>query len=360
MTFQSGGFLVQLDQKRLPKHVTCPSSDLARQQFTLHFGATAPLLVPFEVCALKAENATSLLSIAIENGPASCAFGLRINTYNLDRIFDPKVLFWSLDILRELPGRWRYIVLTVAILLLLIAAPWYGTSLQLLAVRFGVRQDITQSEFDDDFERGPDQWYRLNSSCAGVPPPGKDNLGRVEPTFLTLSSPCFAIAKLKSSLDGRNPFARAPSLADFTATFTIQLGSSGRVTVLLHAKRPWLPLFGKEARGDHLSIERLPAGSDKKLCLKFNTSSACPKKDTAILTSNEIKEPINKITVTVTSLAGLYRVTIDPAVAPSAFDDEPHPEFSACSLFGSIGFLATNGDDYRISGAIIKPGATAP
>jgi hypothetical protein len=111
VTFESD-LLIQLDEKRLRKGVTCASSDSAKRQYNFRFAARAAPIVSFYISARKAENSTSVLSVAIEGGPQRHSFDLRINTHNPTGWLD--WAFLARNALRELPRPWRYITLAVA------------------------------------------------------------------------------------------------------------------------------------------------------------------------------------------------------------------------------------------------------
>src|ERR1022692_1987650 len=255
VTFESD-LLIQLDEKRLPKGVTCTSTDSAKQQYSFHFGFKAAPIVSFYISARKAENSTSVLSVAVEGGPERHSFDLRINTHNPTGWLD--WAFLARSALRELPRPWRYTTLAVTLLLLIIAPPWFWKNAPVLGVRAGILSDLTTAPFVDDFSHGAGQW-RLSGDCAGIPSK-TDNLGVPQRTFLRLSSPCFAVARLQSSIEGFHPLSRDPSAADFTATLGIQFrwkDDSGitrvahEATILLHAERayPWLaPILGEKVR----------------------------------------------------------------------------------------------------------------
>jgi hypothetical protein len=156
VAFDSGPFLIELDQTRLPKGVRCVSSDPAKQHYTFRVDDGRPYTIGFSVYAPKAENTTGLLSGSVEgDGLDRDVFVRRIDVYNLDTLWNPKLVFLALDILREFPNRWKYPVAAVAaVFLLVIAPPWYWTSLREVGIRVGVLQDFTRERFYDDFEHG--------------------------------------------------------------------------------------------------------------------------------------------------------------------------------------------------------------
>jgi hypothetical protein len=132
----------------------------------------------------------------------------------------------------------------MALLGLIIAPPWFWKNAQVLGVRAGVLSDFSTQPFNDDFKHGSAEWFLSSDDCAGVPS-RTDNLGKPQRTFLRLSRPCFALARLESSVEGFHPLSRDPSAADFTATFGIRFrgkddsgnlaGAADEATILLHA-----------------------------------------------------------------------------------------------------------------------------
>jgi hypothetical protein len=352
VTFDSSPFLVELDEKRLPKGVACVSSDPAKQHYTFRLGRGGARTVIFNVSATKAENATGVLSAAIQGeAPERSALLRRIRVYNLDSVWNPKLISLALDMLNEVPSRWRWLVVAAALFLLMIAPPWDWTNPRLIGIRAGVLPDLTQDRFDDDFQSGLDKWH-TSGNCAGVQT-SPDNFGRPV-KYLHMSSPCYAIAKLRSGIEGFHPVSQDPAVTYFWAELGLHFESSNQVTILLHARPVWFwlrPFLPEKLCGDRLSIERLPQPSKNKLRLKLNCSSPCPQDQTADLGSSTIQAQIKAITVYVYSLeasACSYYVEVLPDANPLAFDevngvnsDRPRPKLRGSSPIGSIGFLGT-------------------
>jgi hypothetical protein len=177
---------------------------------------------------------------------------------------------------------------------------------------------------------------------------------------LHLSSECFAIAKLTSSINGIHPLSRVPAVSDFAAELIVQF-ESNQVTILLHSTKPlpWLrPFLREKVRGDRLSIERFPQPSYNNLNLKLNCSEHCSEDQAAVLTSSELNA-ISTIKVDVTTSDGWYLIEVTPDSDPFEFDKvngaSPKPKLRASFTAGGVGFLGVQDQEYRVDTVTITP-----
>ena len=359
VAFGSTSLLVELDQTRLPQGVECVSSDPAKQRYAFRL-----LREKLADCCLQRvpgkggeRDCASVASIEGE-GPKGNALARRIRIYNLDSVWDPKVVFLAFDIVAEFPppagDGWL-----LRRLFSCSSSRLHGIGRNRSWDPSGSFHDLTRDRFEDDFQNGLDKWY-ASGRCPRIKT-APDKFGDTI-RYLNLYRAYYATAKLKSSIDGFHPLSRNPAVARFEAQFVIHFQTGNRVTILLHAAWAWpwySPFLLNRIRGDRLTIERLPPSSNKKLRLAMNCSDPCPADQSAVLTSSAIEELIDTITLHVRSSDNLYVVDVAPGSYPFGFDEvngaPPKITLRGSSPPGSIAFLTQQHQEFGVYSVAIKP-----
>jgi hypothetical protein len=363
VTFDSGPFLVELDDTPLPKGVTCTCFDAATQQYTFHLDKGRARSIAFKVSPTKDENISGLLKASVKAEDGNDTLSQRITVYALHSYWDPNLISLAINVLKEIPNRWRALVVAALLGLLTIAPPWLWDNPQGLLAVLPFSHDITdlsQHPLHESFQSGLRNWS-TSSKCPTVQST-VDTVPRS--AYLPVTQGCLALAKTASSVEGFHPLSSDPVLKAFWAQIEIQFEPASKATILLHAGRVWpflRPFTANPDWGDRLSIERMgPKYSVLKVSMNCSPSP-CPKQEFT-LTPADTDDAIATITVRTWSLKGSegsYFVDVTPNTAPEGFGNPL--AFDGSHSVGALGFIGTDQQPYNLDEVTLlytEPGPT--
>ena len=363
VTFDSGPFLVELDEKRLPKGITCSSFDPAKQQYTFRLDKGKARTIAFNVSPTKPETITGLLKASIKTEAGNDTLSQRIIVYDLRSYWDPNLIPLAINVLKEVPKRLKAVVVAAVLGLLTIAPPWLWSNPRGLLAVLPLSQDVTDLSdhpFDDNFQKALLKW-RVFSNCPTV----QSNTDTIaKSAYWPVTQGCFALAKTASSVEAFHPLSSAPVFKSFWSQIEIQFERATKATILLHGGlvSPLLrPFTTNPDWGDRLLIERVPPQCNILRLSMTCSLSPCPKQEFT-LSAEGRQDAIANLTLRIWALKGSessYFVDVTPNTIPEGFGNPL--SFNGSHSVGGLGVIGTDEQPYHLDEVTLlskEPGPT--